>query len=199
MIKKIKLLAESKLPTEFGMFSIHIFKDGIASKEPIALTMGKFSTNKPVLIRVHSECMTSEVFHSMKCDCHDQLALAMSKISKEGRGILIYLRQEGRGIGLANKIKAYHLEDLGYDTVDANLELGLPADDRKYDLAVEILKYFKVKKINLMTNNPDKVSALEKAGIKVSKRVQIEIKPSALNKDYLKTKKRRMGHWLEKV
>ncbi len=198
-MNRIKLLAQSKLPTEFGLFEMCIFKDKKNSQEPIALIMGKLNIKKPILVRVHSACMTSETFHSLKCDCHDQLALSMNKIGKEGRGILIYLRQEGRGIGLVNKIKAYHLEDLGYDTVDANLELGLPADNRKYHLAVQILKYFKVKNIKLMTNNPAKISALEKAGIKVKERLVLEVKPSLLNRDYLKTKKNRMGHWLKNV
>jgi len=195
----IKLVAQAKLPTEFGVFDIHIFKNSIGCGEPVVLTMGDFLTGKSILCRVHSECMTGEVFHSIKCDCHAQLMLAMKKIAKIKQGIIIYLRQEGRGIGLVNKIKAYRLEDLGYDTVDANLELGLPVDNRQYDLAIKILQYFGIKQINLMTNNPDKISAFNRSKIKVIKRVPVEIKPSRLNKNYLQTKKRRLGHLLKNV
>ena len=187
-------LVEARLPTKYGTFRIIAFPGDNSDKENLALVMGKVEGE--ILIRIHSECFTGDVLHSMRCDCGEQLDLAMKKISKEGKGIIIYLRQEGRGIGLVNKLKAYNLQDDGMDTVEANIALGFNAEMRRYEGAVEILKNLGVKEIKLMTNNPAKVEDLEKAGF-VVKQIGHSAEPNEENKNYLRTKASKMNHKLE--
>ena len=187
-------LVEARLPTKYGTFRIIAFPGDSADKENLALVMGEVEGE--ILIRIHSECFTGDVLHSMRCDCGEQLDLAMKKISKEGKGIIIYLRQEGRGIGLVNKLKAYNLQDGGMDTVEANIALGFNAELRRYEGAVEMLENLGVKKIKLMTNNPAKVEDLEKAGFKV-RQIGHSAEPNDENKDYLRTKASKMNHKLE--
>jgi len=187
-------LVEARLPTKYGTFRIIAFPGDNSDKENLALVMGKVEGE--ILIRIHSECFTGDVLHSMRCDCGEQLDLAMKKISKEGKGIIIYLRQEGRGIGLVNKLKAYNLQDDGMDTVEANIALGFNAEMRRYEGAVEILENLGVKEIKLMTNNPAKVEDLEKAGF-VVKQIGHSAEPNEENKNYLRTKASKMNHKLE--
>lgn len=183
------------LPTDYGDFKAISFYDKVWDKEHLALIKGDIR-GENVLTRIHSECLTGDVFASKRCDCGSQLHEAMRKIDENGRGVLLYMRQEGRGIGLFNKIKAYDLQDHGYDTVDANLELGFDPDQRDYKIAVEILKELGVKSLNLMTNNPDKIEQVEKYKLRVNKRIPIEIKSNGVDKKYLKTKVIRMRHQL---
>lgn len=191
----VKKTAEANLPTKYGKFKISIFKSSSDDRPQVVLTKGNMK-KEPVLVRIHSKCLTGDALTSLKCDCGEQLNLSLKKIAKVG-GVLIYLNQEGRDIGLENKIKAYALQDQGQDTFEANHSLGLPIDGRDYTIAVAILKYLKVNKINLLTNNPDKVSQLEKGGVKVIKRVSLETKPNKFNKFYLQIKKKKMGHELK--
>lgn len=184
------------LPTDYGIFKAISFLDKERNEEHLAIIKGDIE-KEDVLCRIHSECLTGDVFGSRRCDCGSQLHKALEKIDKNGSGVLVYLRQEGRGIGLYNKIKAYKLQEEGYDTVDANIELGFPADMRDYRIAAEILKELKVKSLRLLTNNPDKIEQIEKYDIKVTKRVPIEIHSNETDKVYLKTKADRMGHKLE--
>lgn len=195
----VERVSSAHLPTEFGQFTAHVYDCPSENREHLALVMGKIAPEKPVLVRVHSQCVTGDTLHSIRCDCRDQLAMAMKKISEEGRGVLVYLSQEGRGIGLANKIRAYALQDKGLDTVQANLRLGLPADMRDYSVGAQILADLGVRKINLLTNNPKKVSGIERFGLKILKRVPIEIPPHDGNRYYLKVKKDKLGHLLSKV
>jgi len=188
-----------ELPTKFGDFLAHGFNSTHSSDEHIALASKNFDPSKPVLVRVHSECLTGDVFGSKKCDCGEQRDMAMEKISKDGNGVLVYLRQEGRGIGLVNKLKAYKLQEAGLDTVEANEALGFAADLRDYSVAADILRILGVDKIRLMTNNPDKISDLEKAGIEVVERVHIEPNHNESNAFYMVTKFKKMGHILDKV
>jgi len=197
--KLIDLLAESVLPTEYGDFNLKIYKSLIDEKEHVVLTKGDLDLDKPVLVRVHSECMTSEVFHSLKCDCKEQLDFAFKHISEKGAGVILYMRQEGRGIGLANKVKAYALQDEGFDTVDANEKLGFESDLREYGIGAQILVDLGIKQIDLMTNNPKKIIGLDGYGLEIVERIPIEVEPSPKNIEYLKTKKRRMGHHLRKI
>ena len=187
-------LVEARLPTKFGNFRLIAFPGDSEDKENLALIMGDADGN--VLVRIHSECFTGDVLHSMRCDCGEQLDLAMKKIAKEGNGVIIYLRQEGRGIGLVNKLKAYNLQDDGMDTVEANIALGFNAELRSYEEAVGILKNLGIGKIKLMTNNPAKVEDLEKAGFEV-KQIGHSAEPNDENKDYLRTKASKMNHKLE--
>lgn len=184
------------LPTDHGKFKAISFYDKIENKEHLALIKGKVD-GENILTRIHSECLTGDVFSSNRCDCGNQLHKAMEMIDKNGSGIILYLRQEGRGIGLFNKIKAYHLQEEGYDTVDANLKLGFAPDLRNYKIACLMLKELGVKSIDLMTNNPDKIEQVEKYDIKVNKRVPIEIHSNHIDRVYLKTKADRMGHDLK--
>lgn len=198
-MKKIKVekTAEANLPTKYGKFEIMVFKSNLDKRNQVVLKSGNIKKT-PVLVRLHSKCLTGDVFSSLRCDCRKQLELGLEKIAKSG-GVLVYLNQEGRNIGLENKIKAYALQEAGDDTVEANLDLGLPIDAREYVVAALILKYLKIKQIKLLTNNDDKVERLEKEGIKVVKRISLETKPNKYNKFYLETKKNKMGHRLKEV
>jgi 3,4-dihydroxy 2-butanone 4-phosphate synthase/GTP cyclohydrolase II len=195
----ILLAARSELDTRYGHFDISVYTD-VSRREHVALVMGDIKASEQTLVRVHSECITGDVFGSHHCDCGGQLDLAMRMIAKEGKGVLVYLRQEGRGIGLTNKIKAYALQHLGMDTVDANRALGLPDDLREYGVGAQILKDVGVGKMRLLTNNPKKVIGLEGYGLTITQQVPIEISPKyAKQKTYLKTKKKRMKHRLKRV
>ena len=193
----VKLEAEAKLPTEFGPFQIIGFRSLTSDEEFVALVKGDITPETPVLARIHSQCLTGDVFHSLKCDCGPQLQRAMEMVQDEGAGIILYQHQEGRGIGIINKIRAYALQDEGADTIEANLRLGFDIDHRKYDQCAEILKLIGVRRIRLMSNNPDKVRALRDAGIEVVERVPIEVKAEQPALKYLMTKKEKMGHLLQ--
>jgi 3,4-dihydroxy 2-butanone 4-phosphate synthase/GTP cyclohydrolase II len=182
------------LPTPYGDFELIGFENDVDQKEHVALVKGEITPDEPVLVRVHSECLTGDVFHSARCDCGDQLHRAMEMIEEQGRGVIVYMRQEGRGIGLINKIKAYHLQDNGRDTVEANVELGFAPDLRDYGLGAQILVALGVRKMRIMTNNPKKIIGLEGYSLEVIERVAIEIPPTEENKRYLRTKKEKMGH-----
>jgi len=184
------------LPTIYGEFDVTVHPDD-EGQEHMALLMGDISESPP-LVRIHSECLTGDVFGSVRCDCREQLVASLTMIAEEGRGILVYLRQEGRGIGLANKLRAYSLQDAGLDTVDANLHLGFPADNRSFAIAGSILHGLEVTKIRLLTNNPQKISDLEAEQIEVVERVGLQISPRPENERYLQTKAEKLGHLLEK-
>lgn len=186
----------ARIPTSYGEFQLCIYTDNTDSKEHLALIMGKVKDQGEVLVRVHSECFTGDVLGSRRCDCGEQLQQAMSRIAQEGRGVIVYLRQEGRGIGLVEKLKAYNLQDQGYDTVDANLALGHEADERDYSIAAYILKDLGVASARLMTNNPEKILRLTELGIPVSERIPLETTVYADNAYYLFTKAQRMNHLL---
>ena len=187
-------IAESVLPTQFGEFRISVYQ-AVDGKEHVVLSMGDLK-GEPPLIRIHSECLTGDALFSLRCDCGAQLEAALEKISEEGRGAVLYLRQEGRGIGLGNKIRAYALQDRGADTVEANHQLGFPADAREYSLAIELLKCLDLCHIKLMTNNPRKFDALKAAGIDVVERVGLESGRNPHNAKYLDAKRAKLGHWL---
>lgn len=187
-------IAESILPTQFGEFRVSVY-NAADGKEHVVLAMGELK-GEPPLIRIHSECLTGDALFSLRCDCGAQLEAALEKISEEGRGAVLYLRQEGRGIGLGNKIRAYALQDRGADTVEANHQLGFPADAREYSLAIELLKCLDLCHIKLMTNNPRKFDALKAAGIEVVERVALESGRNVHNAKYLDAKRAKLGHWL---
>jgi 3,4-dihydroxy 2-butanone 4-phosphate synthase/GTP cyclohydrolase II len=189
--------SEADLPTTHGAFRIAVYRIDGGSEEAVALWRGDVAGGERVLCRVHSECLTGEVFASLRCDCRDQLELALGRIADEGRGVLVYLRQEGRGIGLGNKVAAYALQDAGRDTVDANLELGFGADLRSYELAAAILRDLAVRSVRLMTNNPAKVEGLGKAGIPVVEHEPHWVEPHDESRAYLETKLQKMGHLAE--
>lgn len=193
----IRFVESSKLPTPWGMFEMHGFEDTESGKEHVVLTMGDTGTDEPLLARIHSECLTGDALFSLRCDCGAQLQHAMHRIALEGRGAIFYLRQEGRGIGLLNKIRAYHLQDCGADTVEANEQLGFGADMRDYSILKEMLRHLGAKSIRLMTNNPRKVKALEQLGIQVTERLPHQTGRNPHNVKYLSTKKGKLGHLFE--
>ncbi|MGD9699982.1 MULTISPECIES: GTP cyclohydrolase II [unclassified Acinetobacter] len=194
----IQFVSKSKLPTAFGNFEIIAFQDQTTGEEHIALAQGLETVPlKPVLVRMHSECLTGDAFGSLKCDCGPQLHATMKMINDAGQGVILYLRQEGRGIGLTNKIRAYALQDQGHDTLDANLLLNLPADARQYDMCSIMLDYLQIKDVQLITNNPLKIKALTDLGINVVSRVPLTVGLNHFNKAYLETKQKRMSHLYE--
>jgi len=195
----VREVVRAKMPTQCGDFELVGFENDIDHKDHIALVKGKIDPNEPTLVRVHSECLTGDVFASRRCDCGDQLTRAMQMIEEEGKGVIVYMRQEGRGIGLINKLKAYHLQEKGMDTVEANVQLGFAPDLRDYGIGAQILVYLGVRKMRLMTNNPKKMIGLEGYQLEIVERVPIEIEPSDVNMHYLKAKKEKMGHILEVV
>ncbi|WNK20460.1 GTP cyclohydrolase II [Halomonas piscis] len=192
----IRFIAASRLPTPWATFTMHGFEDEATGKDHVALTLGDVSSDTPVLGRVHSECLTGDALFSMRCDCGYQLQEALKRIAGEGRGVLLYLRQEGRGIGLLNKIRAYHLQDEGADTVEANERLGFGADMRRYDLCVPMLDHLGVQALRLMTNNPRKVDALTRDGVNVTERVALTTGLNPHNEGYLSTKAGKLGHMM---
>ncbi|UYG07824.1 GTP cyclohydrolase II [Halomonas sp. M4R1S46] len=192
----IRYIAASRLPTPWATFTMHGFEDEATGKDHIALTLGEVGDGEPVLGRVHSECLTGDALFSMRCDCGYQLQEALKRIAEEGRGVLLYLRQEGRGIGLLNKIRAYHLQDQGADTVEANEQLGFAADLRRYDLCVPMLEQLGIGSLKLMTNNPRKVEALTRAGVGISERVGLTTGLNPHNEHYLSTKAGKLGHMM---
>ena len=193
-----RFVASSRLPTAWGEFTIHGFEDESNGQEHIALTMGDVSNGEPVLARIHSECLTGDALHSLRCDCGAQLDAAMQAIAREGRGVLLYLRQEGRGIGLVNKIRAYQLQDQGADTVEANEQLGFGADMRQYDMLGAMLHQLGIQQLRLMTNNPRKLHALENLGVTVVDRLPLHTGENPHNALYLATKAGKLGHLLDK-
>lgn len=195
----IEMTESIDFPTEYGVFKAIGYKSKIDNKEHLALIKGKIDDGKPVLVRVHSECLTGDVFFSKRCDCRDQLSAALMQIEREGRGVFLYMRQEGRGIGLLNKLKAYKLQEEGKDTVEANLALGFPPDLRDYGVGAQILADLGISKVRLMTNNPKKIVGLEGYGIKVIERVPVEMCSKPENERYLFTKKTKMGHYLTNI
>ncbi len=195
MTEALKFIAACRLPTEYGVFTMHGFEEP-NGQEHVALVMGDVSDGRSVLSRVHSECLTGDALFSQKCDCGPQLQAAMQAVQQEGRGVIVYLRQEGRGIGLINKIRAYQLQDQGADTVEANLQLGLPVDARDFTLAKHIYDYLGIQSIKLLTNNPEKVSTLQAAGIDVAERRALQVGENRENEHYLQTKADKLGHFL---
>ena len=192
----IERVAEARLPSKYGEFKIVAYRSSVDPGEHIALTIGDWTDNDPVLSRIHSECLTGDVFGSLRCDCGEQMDLALQTLGQAVTGALLYMRQEGRGIGLHNKIKAYSLQDTGLDTIDANNQLGFDSDLRHYDIAAQMLLDLGIKRIRLLTNNPKKVVGLTGLGVEIVDRVEIEVPPNDENLDYLETKKSRMGHFL---
>lgn len=195
----VKCVASARLPTDFGQFHVYVFENQTDKQEHIALVRGDLGDGTDVLVRVHSSCLTGDVLHSIRCDCGEQLDAAMQRIAQEGRGVLLYLNQEGRGIGLANKIRAYELQDEGFDTVEANERLGFKADQRDYGMGVQILRELGVRSMRLLSNNPRKLVGIEGYGLTVSEWLPLEIPASESTRRYLKTKKEKLGHKLSSV
>lgn len=195
----VRRAATARLPTEYGEFTMHVYESWLAGGTHVALVCGEIGTGENVLTRVHSACLTGDILHSARCDCGAQLQTALQRIADEGRGVLLYLNQEGRGIGLANKIRAYALQDQGLDTVEANERLGFPADWRDYRVGVQMLRDLGVRSTRLLSNNPRKLSGVTGDGLLVSERLPIEIAASATTQRYLKTKKEKLGHLLSSL
>ncbi|HOV92230.1 MAG TPA: bifunctional 3,4-dihydroxy-2-butanone-4-phosphate synthase/GTP cyclohydrolase II [Candidatus Kapabacteria bacterium] len=195
----VEKIVTANLPTKYGDFQISVFRNKIDGTEHQAITKGEWKEDDPVLVRMHSECLTGDTFGSLRCDCGDQLHRAMEMIADEGKGVVVYMRQEGRGIGLVNKLKAYQLQDGGMDTVEANIALGFPPDARDYGIGAQILVSLGVRKMRLLTNNPKKRVGLESYGLEVSELVPIEVQPNPINYKYLKTKRDKLGHFLHNL
>jgi len=196
MNNELKFIETSKLPTDIGEFTVHAFTDQKESKDHLAICMGDLLTNEPVLSRIHSQCITGESFFSMRCDCRYQLTESLQQIANIGRGVVFYLQQEGRGIGLSNKIKAYSLQDKGLDTVEANHQLGFKEDERTYETVSGMIKFLAIKKLDLMTNNPKKIKALEDMGVEVNQRIPLSTDTNKYNEKYISTKINKLGHLL---
>ena len=192
-------MAEVNLPTKYGDFRAYGFVNRLNGEHHIALVKGEIGDGKDILCRVHSECLTGDTFGSLRCDCGQQLASAMTRIEKEGRGIILYMRQEGRGIGLINKLRAYELQEKGMDTLEANLALGFAGDEREYFIGAQILRELGVKTMRILTNNPDKVYQLKEFGLEIAERVPIQMDATAYDIRYLRTKRDRMGHLLSEI
>jgi 3,4-dihydroxy 2-butanone 4-phosphate synthase/GTP cyclohydrolase II len=195
----VRRVASARLPTDYGAFVVNVFENQLDHQEHVALVMGDISSGKDVLVRVHSSCLTGDVLHSVRCDCGAQRDAAMQRIAAEGRGVLLYLNQEGRGIGLANKIRAYELQDEGFDTVEANERLGFKADQRDYGMGVQILRELGIRSMRLLSNNPRKLVGIEGYGLSVTEWLPLEIPPSESTRRYLRTKKEKLGHKLSTV
>ena len=193
-----RYLTSCRLPTEYGVFTMHGFEDSRSGQEHIALTMGDWRDGAPVLSRIHSECLTGDALASQKCDCGPQLQAAMRAVQAEGRGVIVYLRQEGRGIGLINKIRAYALQDQGMDTVEANLALGLPVDARDFSIAKHIYDHLGVASVRLLTNNPEKLQTMRDSGINIAERLPLLVGPNPENQNYLDTKAGKLKHMMER-
>lgn len=196
---RLEKVAEADFPTRYGPFRIYGFQgwSGNQLEEAVAIKAGDLAGGDPPIVRIHSQCLTGDVFHSLRCDCRAQLELALGKIGEEGRGLIIYEQKEGRGIGILNKLRAYELQDRGADTVDANLQLGLDVDLRNYDLPVAIVQFFGLAAVRFLSNNPEKIGALERAGIRVAERIPAVVEPQEHAEEYLRTKRDRMGHLLD--
>jgi len=194
--KLVEELSDIKLPTTYGDFSLKLFEDKVNGDHHLAIMKGSWDENEDILVRVHSQCLTGDILKSLRCDCGEQLDTALNKINDEGKGLVVYLRQEGRGIGLKNKILAYKLQEEGYDTVEANEKLGFPPDLREYGIGAQIIKECGIRKIKLMTNNPKKIVGLEGYGLKIVSRESLDIEPNQSNEKYLKTKKDKLGHFI---
>ena len=191
------IYSSTHLPTQYGTFDVYVFHNDFDDKEHLAIVKGDIGTGENIPVRIHSECLTSEVLGSLKCDCREQLQNALQQISESGRGMVLYLRQEGRGIGLGNKIRAYALQEAGFDTVQANHILGFPDDLRQYDVAAAMLKELGVKSVQLLTNNPSKINGLKSYGIEVTERIPLQIEPNSINRFYLMTKTKKSGHLMD--
>ncbi len=192
----LKFIESSNLPTDLGEFKVHAFTDEKTLKDHLAISMGDLLTNDPVLCRIHSQCITGESFFSMRCDCRFQLTESLTQIAERGRGVVFYLQQEGRGIGLSNKIRAYNLQDQGLDTVEANHQLGFKEDERDYEIISEMINFLAIKKVDLMTNNPKKIDALKAMGVIVNERVPLSTNSNKYNEKYISTKIKKLGHLL---
>lgn len=195
----VERVAEAHLPTQFGEFRIIGYRSLTSNEEFVALVRGELHSDRPTLVRVHSQCMTGDVFGSLKCDCGQQLRAAMKRIEQDGRGAIVYQQQEGRGIGIINKIRAYALQDEGADTIEANVRLGFDVDQRKYEQCAEILLDLGLRSVRVMSNNPAKIHALRQSGLRIAERVALEMSPTVPALHYLRTKKEKMGHLMEAV
>ena len=194
--KLINFIESSSLPTDIATFTVHAFTEIHNEKDHLAITIGNISESDPVLARIHSQCITGESFFSLRCDCRFQLSESLKRIAERGTGIIFYLQLEGRGIGLSNKIRAYKLQDDGFDTVEANHQLGFHEDERNYEIVSAMANHLKIKSIDLMTNNPKKIDAIEKSGLKINKRIPIKSESNDHNKSYLNTKAKKLGHFI---
>ena len=196
MISKLKFIETSNLPTDIGNFKVHAFTDSNDLKDHLAISIGDLNVDKPILSRIHSQCVTGESFFSLRCDCRYQLTESLNQIAKKGLGVIFYLQQEGRGIGLSNKIRAYNLQDKGLDTVEANHQLGFEEDERSYETVSAMISFLGMKKIDLMTNNPKKIDALKSYGVIINQRVPLSTDTNKHNKKYISTKIKKLGHLL---
>ena len=196
MISKLKFIETSNLPTDIGNFKVHAFTDSNDLKDHLAISIGDLNVDKPILSRIHSQCVTGESFFSLRCDCRYQLTESLNQIAKKELGVIFYLQQEGRGIGLSNKIRAYNLQDKGLDTVEANHQLGFEEDERSYETVSAMISFLGIKKIDLMTNNPKKIDALKSYGVIINQRVSLSTDTNKHNKKYISTKIKKLGHLL---